>query len=198
MSIAENVLRKLQYLGTRHSIDTSDWGEFRVGDLFDKLDLKCRKENFNKAIDCSEIRDEEFSLPLVNAKHFNNGIQFYGRPSEWDSEEMTIDIVSNGAIATGDVYAQPQRTGVLWDAYLIKCRYDIKSENILHYLACVIEMCVKQYFSWSDKCTWDKVKEKMIKLPIDSDGKPNWDYMENYMKNMLENTEKAVNVLNVG
>lgn len=179
-------------------IDTSNWTDCRIGDYFEKLDLKCRKINFNKIVDCSEYPSEEFSLPLVNAKHFNNGIQFYGRPEEWDSAEMTIDIVSNGAIATGDVFAQPQRTGVLWDAYLIKCRYEIKSEYVLHFLACVIEKCVKQYFGWNDKCTWDKVKQKMIKLPVALNGEPDWEYMETYMKRIIDESEKRIECLKTG
>ena len=101
-------------------IDTSGWREFIIGDLFEKLQLDVKKEDFNKTFDVSEERTEEFNLPLVNAKHGNNGIMYYGREADFETAEMTIDIVQNGAIATGDVYAQPQKTGVLWDAYLVK------------------------------------------------------------------------------
>lgn len=183
---------------TKHLIDVSGWGEFKVGDLFDKLTLKCLKKDFNKAIDCSEEQTDEFSLPLTNAKHFNNGIQFYGRPNDWESAEMTIDIVSNGAIATGDVYAQPQRTGVLWDSYLLKCKYGITSELVLQYMACIIQRCIKQYFGWDDKCTWDKVKEQMIHLPITSTGEPDWQYMEDYMKNIMDKSEQIISDLQIG
>lgn len=182
---------------TKHLIDTSNWGKFKIESLFDKLDLKCLKNKFNKILDCSEERTNEFSLPLTNAKHFNNGIQFYGRPNEWDSAEMTIDIVSNGACATGDVYAQPQRTGVLWDSYLIKCKHNITSELVLHYMACVIQRCIKQYFGWNDKCVWDKVKEQYIKLPITSNGEPNWQYMENYMQIIMSKAERTINELTI-
>lgn len=193
---SEIKLEKLtKYDYKKHTIDVSEWKEFKVGDLFEKLNLKCLKENFNKAIDCSEEQTDEFSLPLTNAKHFNNGIQFFGRQNEWESAEMTIDIVSNGAIATGDVYAQPQRTGVLWDSYLVKCKYDIRSEFVLQYLACVIQRCVKQYFGWNDKCTWEKVKEKKIKLPVKSTNEPNWDYMENFMKRIMLESEQTISVL---
>ncbi|MBP3783237.1 MAG: restriction endonuclease subunit S [Butyrivibrio sp.] len=183
---------------TKHLIDVSGWGEFRVGDLFDKLTLKCLKKDFNKAIDCSEEQTDEFSLPLTNAKHFNNGIQFYGRPDDWESAEMTIDIVSNGAIAAGDVYAQPQRTGVLWDSYLVKCKYDITSELVLQYMSCVIQRCVKQYFGWDDKCTWDKVKEQIIRLPITSVGEPDWQYMEDYMRRIMDKSEQIISDLQIG
>lgn len=101
-------------------IDTSKWKAFTVGSLFYKLNLKIIKGNFNKTMDVSTARTSEFSLPLVNAKHFDNGIMYYGRECDFESAEMTLDVVKNGAIATGDVYAQPQKTGVLWDAYLIK------------------------------------------------------------------------------
>lgn len=90
-------------------IDTSKWKEFIIGDLFEKLQLDIKNENFNKALDVSEEQNEEFNLPLVNAKHGNNGIMYYGRESDFDIAEMTIDIVQNGAIATGDVYDIPPR-----------------------------------------------------------------------------------------
>lgn len=199
MEESEKSLENLRKVNdTKHLIDVSGWGEFRVGDLFDKLTLKCLKKDFNKAIDCSEEQTDEFSLPLTNAKHFNNGIQFYGRPDDWESAEMTIDIVSNGAIATGDVYAQPQRTGVLWDSYLVKCKYDITSELVLQYMSCVIQRCVKQYFGWDDKCTWDKVKEQMIRLPITSTGEPDWQYMEDYMRRIMNKSEQIISDLQIG
>lgn len=193
MSESEKSLANLRKVSCENRrINISWWGEFRIGDLFEKLELKCKLQNFNKAFDVSSEKTDKFNLPLTNACHYNNGIQFYGKASDWDSAEMTIDIVSNGAIATGDVYAQPQRTGVLWDSYLIKCKYNIRSELVLHYIACVIEKCVKQFFSWSDKCTWEKVRDKCIKLPITETGEPDWSYMEFYMKEIMEKSEQRL------
>ena len=92
--------------------------EFKIGDLYNKVTLE--KKAFDKRKDSRQIPDSLYCLPLVNAKHGDNGIMYYGDPNIFDSIEMTIDIVQNGAIATGDVYPQPQRTGILWDAYLIQ------------------------------------------------------------------------------
>ena len=144
-------------------VDTIRWGEFVIGDYFSKLDLKCKKEKFNKRQDVSEEKSKEFSLPLVNAKYGNNGIMFYGREEDFDSEEMCLDIVKNGAVATGSVYPQPQKTGVLWDAYLIKCVHDI-SKYTLCYLATTIQKHIKEKYSYDDKAVWNKVKEDKIKL----------------------------------
>ena len=37
---------------------------------------------------------------------------YYGRSSDFESAEMTIDIVNDGAVSTGNVYPQPHITGV--------------------------------------------------------------------------------------
>lgn len=170
-------------------IDTGGWKKFRIGDLFDKLDLGIRNPRFNKALDVSEERTGEFDLPLVNAKHGNNGIMFYGRREDFETASMTIDIVQNGAIATGDVYAQPQETGVLWDAYLIKPRQEISSEYTLLFLAVVIERAIKERFSYDDKCVWDKASLLDVELPVDRHGDPDWAYMDSFMAGVMKESE---------
>ena len=177
-------------------IDTSGWKEFVIGDLFDKLNLGIKNPQFNKALDVSEQTDE-FNLPLVNAKHGNNGIMFYGRKEDFETASMTIDIVQNGAIATGDVYAQPQETGVLWDAYLIKPKHEIKSEYTLMFLAVVIERAIKERFSYDDKCVWDKASLLKVKLPVDSHGCPDWAYMDSFMKKIMKETEVVLSLLDL-
>lgn len=198
MEESEKSLENLRKVDdTKHLIDVSGWDEFRVGDLFEKLDLKCHKK-FNKATDVSAEQTEEFDLPLVNAKHSNNGIMYYGRSDDWDSAEMTIDIVGDGAASTGDVYAQPQRTGVLYNAYLVKPLWNCTSEYVLQFMACVIEKCVKSHFGYENKCTWDKVKEQMICLPITSAGEPDWQYMEDYMRRIMDKSEQIISDLQIG
>lgn len=183
----------------RFSVDTRKWKVFCIGDLFEKLQLDIRKENFNKTLDVSKVRNKEFNLPLVNAKHGNNGIMYYGREKDFDSAEMTIDIVQNGAIATGDVYAQPQKTGVLWDAYLIKPKEPISSKYALMFMATVIEKAIKDKFSYDNKCIWDKASKLTVALPVSTDGKPDYAYMDSYMHEIikesttnLENLRKAI------
>ena len=176
-------------------IDTQTWRSFKIDDLFVKLDLKCRKPDFNKMIDVSTEQSEEFNLPLVNAKHFNNGIMYYGRASDFESAEMTIDIVKNGAIATGDVFAQPQRTGVLWDAYLIKPRIPVKSRYILLFLSTCLEKAIKGKFGYDDKCIWEKVRQLSFYLPATTEDEPDYACMERYMTTLEKNIKKSVDLL---
>ena len=46
-------------------IDISSWGMFVIGDIMNKLDLKIKKEDFDKRLDTSLEKNEEFSLPLI-------------------------------------------------------------------------------------------------------------------------------------
>ena len=182
-------------------IDTMNWKAFKIDDLFVKLELKCLRPGFNKTLDVSTERTREFNLPLVNAKHFNNGIMYYGRASDFESAEMTLDIVKNGAIATGDVYAQPQKTGVLWDAYLIKPRVPIKSKYVLLFLSACLEKAIKDKFGYDDKCIWKKVRQLTFLLPATMTGEnecqPDYAYMLDYMEKIETRVKSAIDLLTI-
>lgn len=58
---------------------------------------------------------------------------FWAKKNDFETASMSIDIVQNGAIATGKVYPQPQETGVLWDSYLIKLKDYFPSKEVLFF-----------------------------------------------------------------
>ncbi|WP_143432377.1 restriction endonuclease subunit S [Helicobacter pylori] len=199
------------------------WGEFRLGDLFEKLDLKFKKKIFNKQKDISKVQTSEFDLPLVNAKNGDNGIMYYGRSSDFESAEMTIDIVNDGAVSTANVYPQPLKTGVLYNAYLIKPKFTPTRETLLFFTPCIYK-AIKLKFSYENKASWNKVKNELISLPLKPTAKTqtlkdiDFDFMEKFIAELeqcrlaelqaylkatgLENTtlssdeENALNVFN--
>ncbi len=199
--VMSDVEASLDALGQADSgvtaVDVNEWHKFVIGDLFEKLKLGIKKQDFNKATDVSEEKTDEYNIPIVNAKHGNNGIMFYGRREDFETAEMTIDIVQNGAVATGDVYAQPQETGVLWDAYLIKPKHEINSEYTLMFLAVAIEKSIKGRFSYDDKCVWAKASKICVELPVDSSGNPDWEYMDSYMKRIMVESEVHLESLRI-
>ena len=184
-------------------VDTSNWGDFVVGELFDKCDLKRIKPDFNKHADLSSTPSDEFNLPLINAKVGNNGIMYYGRSSDWESETMTLDIVNDGAASTGMVYAQPQATGTLYNAYQIKLKPNVH-ENLtvsqLLFLATTTQASIQNKFSYENKAIWNKVQKESIKLPLKPSANPSnytqndidWDYMERFMQAIEEKAHERV------
>lgn len=154
--------------------------EYTIGTLYDKKELK--NIPFDKRTDTRQTPDDTYNLPLVNAKNGDNGIMFYGHKDKFDSIEMSIDIVQNGAIATGNVYPQPQRTGVLWDAYLIKSIGYSDTRESLIYVSAAIEKCIKKKFSYECKATWNRVCHERIWLPVTSTGSIDYKFMETYIR----------------
>lgn len=184
-------------------VDTSTWGEFVVGELFDKCDLKRIKPDFNKHADLSSTPSDEFNLPLINAKVGNNGIMYYGRSSDWESETMTLDIVNDGAASTGMVYAQPQATGTLYNAYQIKLKpnvHDNVTVSQLLFLATTTQASIQNKFSYENKAIWAKVQTESIKLPLKASADPSnytqedidWDYMNRFMQAIEEKAHERV------
>ena len=167
----ENALKKMGSIKTN---------EFAIGDLYDKVKLE--NKTFDKRKDSRQIPDSQYSLPLVNAKHGDNGIMYYGDPNIFDSIEMTIDIVQNGAIATGDVYPQPQRTGIIWDAYLIQASNHQDNAETLLYFSTAIAKSIKKKYTYDNKAYWEQVKEDKINLPITPSGEIDYMFMESYIR----------------
>jgi len=153
------------------------WEEFNIDNLFEKLNLKTLKKPFDKLTDTSRVKTDEFNLPLINAKMGDNGIMFYGREKDFNSAQMTIDVISNGAIATGTVYAQPYKTGVLWDAYLLRPKVVNISKEKLLFLTTSLEKSIKTKFGWDNKAVWSKVQHEVISLPTQNK-KPDYKIME--------------------
>lgn len=164
------------------------------------------KSDFNKHSDLSSTPSEEFNLPLINAKVGNNGIMYYGRSSDWESETMTLDIVQNGAASTGLVYAQPQATGVLWDAYQIKLKPSVHQNltvSQLLFLATTTQTSIQHKFSYENKAIWNKVQAESIKLPLKPSADPSnytqedidWDVMDRFMQAIEEKAHERMALL---
>ncbi len=168
------------------------WGEFLIGDLFKNLSLKRIKPTFDKKNDVSTIRTDEFNLPLINAKSGNNGIMYYGREEDWEFAEMTLDIVNDGAISTGLVYAQPQKTGTLYNAYQIQLINRRPNYQELLFLQRCLQRSIQLKFNYYNKATWERVKQESIWLPLIDRTDPanytqtdiDWNFMENYIKQL--------------
>ncbi|MGM9739039.1 MAG: hypothetical protein ACI3ZP_00385 [Candidatus Cryptobacteroides sp.] len=107
---------------------------------------------------------------------------YYGDKTVFESIDMTIDIVQNGAIATGDVYPQPQPTGVLWDAYLIRAIHHQDTTETLMYISAAIKKSIKRKYTYDNKAYWEQVKNDTITLPVTPSGDIDYHFMETYIR----------------
>lgn len=172
----------------------SSWGEFKVGDLFERV--KTKKVPF-KALDLPQESNSVQSLPLVAAGIDSQGRNRYIEPKYATILQNCLTVSANGA-NSGAVFYQNSEFSILQDAYALQLVNDYKNyrkQNVYLYLASVLTNVLVNN-DWTNKATWRKVQEKNIKLPITSDGKPNWQYMDTYIAKLAARAHENVSSLN--
>lgn len=173
------------------SFDKIVWNKFKIGDLLEKAELGIKNKTFNKKTDLSTIQDEVHPIPVTNAKFGDNGIMFWARKDDFETISMAIDIIQNGAIATGKVYPQPQETGVLWDSYLLTLKEFLPKKEILFFLTTAIEKSIREKYSYEYKAYWSKVQDEYIMLPSQN-GIPDYDCMATFISAVQKEVIKDV------
>ena len=159
-------------------IDTSSWKEFRVGDFFHGVRGTSRK--------MQELN--EGKTPVIAAARYNQGIAgYYDVPSEY---ENAITISCNG-VGCGSTYYHDYPFAITGDAIVLENIGNVPI-GALHFIASVYDVYFSRKYSYTDKCSADKAEAEFILLPATSDGQPDWDYMESYMKAVMEESEKSL------
>lgn len=156
------------------------FGEFVMHDIFEPLTVK-------KAVKANvrNYQDNEFCVPVVYAKFGDNGIMYWGRKNEFTIYSNVLSIVYNGVIAAGKCYAQEDETGILAESYLIRYKNGEVPFLANLYMSKVIEHKIYPLYSRENLAIWNnRVENETIELPIKSDGTPDFDYMERYIRAM--------------
>lgn len=165
------------------SIDTSSWGEFRVGSLFPEVERATRRTVNSYA---------EGDVPYVTNSTFNNGITGYLEPKSSTDIERGRCI----SINTVDGYAFWQEQDFLANSsgngLLMLRRDDLNRDRALFVCAAIT---VALEASYAVMITKDTVQDVAIRLPATPTGDPDWDYMEQTMRDAMAEREAALDSL---
>ncbi len=199
------------------------WGEFRLGDLFEKIIIKPLPY---QTAQLPKEKTPTHELPALTAGILNQGLNNFVPKENATILKNVISISANGA-NTGATFYQPHEFCVLQDAYAIEFIGD-KKLNDKEYLffVCAISKVIynNSKYEWTNKAGWNKVKNELISLPLKPTAKTqtlddiDFDFMEKFIAELeqcrlaelqaylkatgLENTalssdeENALNVFN--
>lgn len=155
-------------------IDTSDWKEFRIGELFDcdtaKQLLKTKDGNF----------------PQVNRSAFNNGITKYVK-----KVDEKVNLPNCITIGAEGFYAFYQDKSFMAGNKIYVLRNNKMNKYSGLFICSVLNSIVKNY-SYNNARILNKIKEEVHKLPVDKNNEPDWKYMEDYMKNLIKEIESSL------
>ena len=161
----------------KHPVDTSIWGEFKVGELFDMFPgRRLKKGNF-----------EDGDIPFVMASSYNNGVvTTLSNPISTNKNFLTADIF-------GNVFYQKELVGYGDDNCGLKLKYRDGRPNEYLFLATMISSISVQA-SFTNKLRGPWYIEQTIPLPLKPDTNPadysqediDWDYMESFMSRVQD------------
>ena len=150
-------------------LNTINWEYFR----YDKLFTIER----GKVIRIKDIISGH--IPFVTSTDSNNGISAYV-----DSKPMhsgnTITVNRNGSVA--EAFYQPKPFCSTEDVHVFNPKFKI-NKYVAFFLVTLIRM-EKYRYSYGRKWGIERMRESLIKLPIDKIGNPDFEFMENYIKSL--------------
>lgn len=164
-------------------IDTSEWKEFRVGELFEACLSK------------DDIQPKDFvegKIPLVSSGKENNGIIAFVEDEKarlWEKNTLTIDMFGKVFYQESPYFAVSHgRVNILLPKISM-------TKGCLQFIGCAIEKVASQKYAFNEMCTGTKVLKNNIKLPSTPDGAPDWAYMESYMANLETKVADSLTML---
>ncbi len=173
---------------TKHLIDVSEWGEFSCKKLFE-----CKNTGNILARD---VIDGSGNIPYVTASGYNNGVVAHIDASNYEIIKGHCILVGGKTFTI--TYQKDDFVSNDSHNFTIRVKdYDISDLDYL-YLASMIYTYFGQKYSWKDAVTKDKLLNESIPLPITSTGEPDWQYMEDYMKQTMDESEQIISDLQIG
>lgn len=157
------------------NLNDRNWKEFKIGDLFE-IQLS-KGDNQAKLL-------EEGIFPLVSAGSVNNGICKYISTGDGVSEKfpyniLTIDMFGKGFYQPATFYAVshgrvnmmiPRGSFNKWQGLFI---------------VATLEQGSKGKYSFANMCNQSRLQRARILLPIDDNGTPDYEFMEQYIRQMI-------------
>lgn len=170
-------------------INTANWGEFEVGELFAILN--------GKGITKNEIYAHQGEIPAIQSGEENYGCigyldKDYCINQKYSlSKGMCLTVARSGS--SGYVGYQSKQCVVGDSAKILEPKLNANKERLLFMQTILLQL--KTRYAYSDKVTADNYAKQTIKLPITKSGQPDWDYMENKIKNLINNSEQNIRII---
>ncbi len=145
------------------------WGWFRLEDIFDiKKGKRLTKANMKTG-----------DIPFIGSIDSNNGYREYiGQKPIHTGNTITVNY--NGSVA--EAFYQPKDFWASDDVNVLYPRFEL-NQYIALFIITLIKL-EKYRFNYGRKWHMERMNVSEIKLPIEQDGKPDYQFMEKYIKTL--------------
>lgn len=167
--------QQLSLLGERVKIPALNdckWESFNITDVFPTIKRGKRLKNADH---------RPGKVPYVSSSAINNGVADY---IQEDDNTRTfsncISLANSGSV--GSAFYEPFKFVASDHITHLKLKYD--NSFVYLFLTTILEM-QKSNFSFNREINEPRIKALKIMLPVTDSGEPDYDYMEQYVKNLM-------------
>jgi len=154
------------------TLEDKTWKTFKLGSLF--------TIKIGKNIDGNKVDKDSGRFLYVTRKETNNGNDgFINYNNNYLFSDVPVITIGNET-AVPFVQTVPFFTGT--KVNIMKCKYNV-DVHVLFFIAQSIKK-QKKKFSYSYTINSHRLKKQIILLPVDEQGKPDYEYMSQYMMNI--------------
>lgn len=163
--------------GSNVSADT--WKEFRIKDVF-AVSHPVRRV-------LSDYEDGD--VPFVASGDYNNGIVRWCEPKKGERLDkgkcVTVSPLNGRSFYQKEDFLGRGGSG----SAILMLRNDNLNELNGRFIAAVLNESLKKH-SFCDQLSIKKMENHVAQFPAKPDGTPDWDYMDDFMRNMKQHAEK--------
>lgn len=152
-------------------LDVKDWRKYQLKDLFDFVK--------GKRLTKEDIVPGEINF--LGAISDNNGVR-EKIETEYCWEGNCITVNYNGSV--GEAFYQEKKFWASDDVNVLYAKETWEMNKFIALFIVTVIKANKYRFSYGRKWTMEKMKDSIIKLPSKSDGNPNFEYMEEFIKSL--------------
>lgn len=164
-------------------VNANEWKEFKIEKLFEISRPKKR----------SQTKYAEGNIPFVASGNYNNGVVKWCAITDGEQTDsgncITVSPIDGSAFYQKDDFLGRGGAG---SAILI-LRNDNLTELSGLFIAAVIHKTLTKY-SYVDQLNLQTIADEVIKLPA-TKNQPDWNYMEQYMRNIMNISQNTINTL---
>ena len=148
--------------------------DFPLGQVFDV--------KMSKSINNNKLNSTPGNIPYITRTGLNNGILKF--VCEQGIEKLNPGNVITIGVDTQTVFYQKQAF------YCGNNVLSLSSENVDQYIGVfivgILDQIVKKKYNYGYGATLTRIKNLEIPLPITTDGKPDWEFMSDYIKTQFQ------------
>lgn len=163
----------------KKKVDTREWGSFALGTLF----------NIVKGKRLTKAEMKSGKIPFIGSSALNNGCTAMIGNDKNQHPENTITVCYNGSV--GETFYQDQPYIASDDVNVLYPKFTMNRQIALFIVPLI--KGVSSRYDYIDKWKKEAMEADKIYLPVDKNGDPDWDYMEEYTKMVQGKTENVLN-----